>query len=106
MRVLLNLLLYAIVARYSSRAAPRSPWQNGNVEQLIGSIHRDGVDHMIVRNGVHLRRILIAYAGYYNETGIHLALGKGALEPRSVESVGRIVNVPLIDGLHHRYVRL
>ena len=61
---------------------------------------------MIVRNEYHLRRILAAYAGYYNETRTHLALDKDAPEPRSVESVGRIVSVPLIGGLHHRYVRI
>jgi hypothetical protein len=86
--------------------APRSPWQNGHVERLIGSIRRDCLDHMIVRNEDHLRRILAAYAGYYNGTRTHLALGKDAPEPRSVESVGRIFSVPLIGGLHHKYARM
>jgi len=86
--------------------APRSPWQNGHVERLIGSIRRDCLDHMIVRNEDHLRRILAAYAEYYNGTRTHLALGKNAPEPRSVENVGRIFSIPLIGGLHHRYVRI
>ena len=61
---------------------------------------------MIVRNENHLRRILATYAGYYNETRTHLALNKDAPEPRSVASGGRIVSIPLIGGLHHRYVRI
>ena len=28
--------------------APRSPWQNGHVERLIGSIRRESLDHLIV----------------------------------------------------------
>ena len=86
--------------------APRSPWRNGRVERLIGSIRRECLDHMIVRSEDHLRRTLAAYAGYYNETRTHLALGKDAPEPRSVESVGRIFSIPLIGGLHHKYARI
>ena len=54
--------------------APASPWQNGFVERLIGSIRRECVDHIIVLGEAHLRRILQSYARYYNETRTHLAL--------------------------------
>jgi hypothetical protein len=46
--------------------APVSPWQNGFVERLIGSIRRECVDHIIVLGEAHLRRILKSYARYYN----------------------------------------
>ena len=46
--------------------APASPWQNGFAERLIGSIRRECVDHFIVLSEAHLRRILRAYARYYN----------------------------------------
>src|SRR5882757_1439180 len=49
--------------------APASPWQNGFVERLIGSIRRECVDHIIVLGEAHLRRILQSYACYYNEIG-------------------------------------
>ena len=84
----------------------RSPWQNGYCERAIGSIRRDCLDHVIVHNEDHLRRILAAYAGYYNETRTHLALDKDAPEPRSVDGVGRIFSIPLIGGLHHKYARM
>ena len=86
--------------------AARSPWQNGHVERLIGSIRHECLDHVIVRSENHLRRILDAYACYYNETRTHLALSKDAPEARPVQRVGRIVTVPLIGGLHHSYVRI
>src|ERR1700737_3682575 len=47
-------------------AAPASPWQNGFVERLIGSIRRECVDHIVVLGEAHLRRILKSYARYYN----------------------------------------
>ena len=47
--------------------APRSPWQYGHVERLIGSIRRDCLDHVVVLGEAHLRQILSTYAGYYNE---------------------------------------
>src|SRR5262249_31053931 len=39
-------------------SAPASPWQNPYVERLIGSIRRECLDHVIVFNAPHLRRIL------------------------------------------------
>ncbi len=58
--------------------APRSPWQNGHAERLIGSIRRECLDHIVVFGEVYLRRILAAYAGYYNGARTHLSLGKDA----------------------------
>jgi putative transposase len=40
---------------------PRSPWQNPYAERLIGSIRRDCLDHIIIFNERHLRRILSSY---------------------------------------------
>jgi transposase InsO family protein len=52
----------------------RSSWQNAYVERLIGSIRRECLDHMIVFGEAHLRRILGAYAAYYNEATTHRSL--------------------------------
>jgi transposase InsO family protein len=46
--------------------AARSPWQNGHAERLVGSIRREYLDHVIVFGEAHLRRVLKAYASYYN----------------------------------------
>ncbi|MGF6600809.1 transposase InsO family protein [Paraburkholderia sp. GAS448] len=55
-------------------SAPRSPWQNPYVERLIGSIRRDCLDHVIVLNERHLRRILTRYFDYYHRGRTHLSL--------------------------------
>ena len=41
--------------------APGSPWQNPYCERLIGSIRRECLDHVILLNGAHLKRILGSY---------------------------------------------
>jgi transposase InsO family protein len=41
--------------------APRSPWQNGHVERLIGSIRRESLDHLVVFDEAQLRRVLRNY---------------------------------------------
>lgn len=87
--------------------APRAPWQNPFVERLIGSIRRECLDHVIVLNEAHLRRVLRAYLEYYHTARPHQSLGRNSPSPRAVESPpgGRIVAVPQVGGLHHRYQR-
>ena len=80
----------------------RSPWQNGHVERLIGSIRRECTDHLIVLNEEHLRRILAKFSAYYNESRTHVSLGKDAPNRRQVERFGDIVAHPILSGLHHR----
>ena len=41
--------------------APRSPWQNAYVERVIGSIRRECLDHLVIFNERHLRRVLSSY---------------------------------------------
>ena len=92
----------------SVRTAPRSPWQNPYVERVIGSIRRECLDHVIVINERHLRRLLRSYAVYYHRSRTHLALGKDTPASRPVDTsgTGRIVALPEVGGLHHRYERL
>ena len=86
--------------------APRSPWQNGCCERLIGSIRRDCLDHVVVFGERHLRHLLLSYANYYNQTRTHLSLNKDSPVTRPIETVGRILPVPILGGLHHQYVRI
>lgn len=84
---------------------PHSPWMNGHVERLIGSIRRECLDHVIILDADHLRRVLRAYAEYYNESRTHLSLAKDSPDGRPVEARGRVVSSPVLGGLHHRYGR-
>jgi Integrase core domain len=78
---------------------------NPYVERVIGSIRRECLDHVIVFNERHLRRVLRAYVACYQRSRTHLALGKDAPAERAVQQTGRIVVRPEVGGLHHRYER-
>jgi putative transposase len=88
-------------------SAPASPWQNPYVERLIGSIRRECLDHVIVLNASHLRRVLRTYAQYYHRSRTHLGLEKDTPDHRPISgtSTEPIVAIPEVGGLHRRYER-
>ena len=73
----------------------------------IGSIRRECLNHVIILNERHLRRILTDYLSSYHQVPPHMALGHNAPEPRAMEprERGRVVAEPMVGGLHHRYRR-
>jgi transposase InsO family protein len=87
--------------------APRAPWQNPFAERVIGSIRRECLDHVIVLNERHLRRLLRSYLAYYNVTRPHESLHNDSPHRREVQAptAGRIVAIPKVGGLHHCYQR-
>jgi transposase InsO family protein len=86
--------------------SPRSPWQNGYAERLIGSIRRECLDHVVVFGERHLRHVLTCYIDYYNAARTHLSLDKDTPVERAVQSIGRIQARPVLGGLHHQYARI
>jgi transposase InsO family protein len=89
------------------RTAFRSPWQNAIAERWVGSVRRDLLDHVIVLNQRHLRRLMKDYLRYYHEDRTHLGLGKDTPSGRvaaSASPIGsKVVSLPRLGGLHHRY---
>ena len=87
--------------------APRSPWQNAYAERLIGSIRRECLDHVVVLHASGLRRVLRSYLEYYAHSRTHLSLAKDAPIPRAIQppALGKVVELPEVGGLHHRYER-
>jgi putative transposase len=88
-------------------SSPTIPWQNPYAERLIGSLRRECLDHVIILNQAHLRRVLASYVSYYHRARTHLSLDKDAPMPRCVHTptVGRVVAFAEVGGLHHRYER-
>jgi putative transposase len=64
--------------------------------------------HFLILKEAHLRRLLHGYIGYYNTARPHQSLDNNSPQPRVVEPppCGRIVAIPQIGGLHHRYQRV
>ncbi len=89
------------------KIAPRSPWQSPYVERLIGLIRRECLDHVIVLNNRHLKRVLTRYFSYYHSYRTHLSLDMDCPVSRAVQTkeMGKVIVFPEVGGLHHRYER-
>ena len=89
------------------RTAYRSPWQNGTAERWVGSARRELLDHVIIFDEQHLRRLLRDYVAYYNAERVHTRL-RDSPARRQIENRpsadAKVVGLPRVGGLHHRYV--
>ena len=85
----------------------RSPWQNGVAERFVGTCRRDLLDHVIVLNERHLKRLMGDYIRYYHDDRTHLGLEKQTPAGRETASSGvgggKVISIPRLGGLHHRY---
>jgi transposase InsO family protein len=88
------------------RTAFRSPWQNGTAERFVGSVRRELLDHVVVLNEDHLRRLLREYVDYYNSERVHTSIADSPVgrpvESRPTEQA-KVVGFSRVGGLHHRY---
>ncbi len=86
--------------------APASPWQNAYVEWVIGSLRRELLDHVVVLNRRHLKRLLSSYLDYYHPWRTHRSLNQDAPDGRPVRlaKLGKIAEFPVAQGLHHYYL--
>ena len=87
--------------------APGVPLQRAYIERVIGTIRRECLDHVIVFNEASLCGHLKLFLEYYHQSRTHLSLEKDTPETRLVQppESGRVVAVPQVGGLHHRYER-
>ena len=89
------------------RTAFRSPWQNGVAERWVGSCRRDLLDHVIILNERHLKRLMAEYVHYYHEDRTHLGLAKDTPTGRPIATHptarNKIQSFARLGGLHHRY---
>jgi putative transposase len=89
------------------RTSFRSPWQNGTAKRFVGNCRRDLLDHVIVLNERHLKRLMSEYVLYYHEDRTHLGLEKQTPSRRFPSKTSnthcKVVVMPRLGGLHHRY---
>jgi hypothetical protein len=90
--------------RFCRRRARRGSEPTWNV---IGTIRRECLDHLIILNEPSLAGKIKYFLAYCRESRTHPLLAKDAPKPRPVHSAdrGAIVAIPQIGGLHHRYER-
>jgi putative transposase len=67
----------------------------------------DLLDHVIVLNQRHLKRLMKEYVSYYHEDRTHLALAKetptGRQAVKNPIDSRKIVSMSRLGALHHRY---
>lgn len=89
------------------RTGYRCPWQNGISERWIGSCRRELLDHVVIVNESHLRRLIRDYVSYYHDDRIHDSLEKDSPVTRAVSNKpdpsANLISFPRVGGLHHRY---
>lgn len=86
---------------------PASPWQSPYVERLIGSLRWELLDHVIVINEHHLKRLLSSYfARYHPCWRTHQSLKRDAPNGRPIRPAepGKVIGFPALPGLHHYYL--
>jgi transposase InsO family protein len=92
---------------HPKRTALQSPWQNGTAERFVGSVRRELLDHVVVLGEDHLRRLLREYVDYYNAERVHTSIGdapEGRLVQTRPSDDAKVIGLPRVGGLHHRYV--
>jgi transposase InsO family protein len=96
-----------VVGLKSVRTSFKSPWQNGVAERFVGSCRRDLLDHVIVLNERHLKRLMAEYVRYYHDDRTHLGLDKqtpaGRKAATDTTSRAKVISIPGLGGLNHRY---
>jgi transposase InsO family protein len=93
------------------RTALQSPWQTPYIERFIGTRRRELLNHVIVLSEAHLDRLLREFIEeYYHVARPHRGLsGETPIptgSPPEIDGSMKLVAVPILGGLHHRYTRV
>jgi transposase InsO family protein len=93
------------------RTPIRAPRANAICERVLGSVRRECLDHILVINVAHLRRVLNEYVRFFNRVRPHQGIKQRvpvatAAAGSAPHTTGRVISVPVLGGLHHEYQRV
>ena len=74
-------------------------------ERVIGTLRRECLDHLIVRDERHLASVLAEFGRDDNQERAHRTLGLQTPEPRPRPVTDPLRSRPVLNGLHHVYER-
>jgi transposase InsO family protein len=89
------------------RTAYRPPKENAVCERFLGSVRRECLDHLLVLDEAHLRRVLREYRAYFNRDRPHQGLQQRIPDPpeEDTRQTGPVCATTVLGGLHHTYQR-
>lgn len=100
------------------RTPYRAPKANAFCERFLGSVRRECLDHILILGERHLHRVVKEYVEYHNSARPHQGIGQaipdGAGSPVQLVQEGppdsdragrKVINFPVLGGLHHDYRR-
>jgi putative transposase len=80
---------------------------NGVAERLVLSVRSEVLNHVIVFNEDHLRRLMREYVDYFNKDRCHLSLNRDSPLGRKVDNKpftsAKVKSLPILGGIHHKY---
>ena len=93
------------------RTAYSAPEENAVCERFLGSVRRECLDHVLVLDAAHLRRILREHVAYFNAARPHQGLQQQIPDRAEVcllrpETGGTVRAIPVLGELHHTYRRV
>ena len=85
----------------------QAPNANAFAERWVRSIRQECLDHLLIVNEWHLRRVLSAYVSHYNAERPHQSLAQQTPVPHStIPSAGPIHLRNILGGIIHEYHRI
>ena len=88
------------------RTPYRAPTANAIAERWVGAVRRECLDHLLLVNERHLRRVLTAYVAHYNQARPHQGLEQRTpLPPTEPAGRGPVRRRERLGGLLREYYR-
>ena len=88
------------------RTPVRAPNANAYAERWVRTVREECLDHLLILNQAHLRRVLKTYVEYYNEARPHQGIGQRIpIAPEQSTHTGPVEHRKVLGGIINDYYR-
>ena len=85
----------------------RAPNANAYAERWVRTVREECLDHLLILNQAHLRRVLKRYVEYYNEARPHQGIGQRIpVPPEQSPGNGAVAHRKVLGGIINDYYRV
>jgi transposase len=83
----------------------RAPNANAYAERWVRTIREECIDHILIINTNHLRRVLVEFSDYYNASRPHQGIDQQTPIPSPASTIGTIRRRKILGGIINDYYR-